>query len=199
MSRWFPGRRVSFGGAEYLLYPVSSWLVVLLWVSAPDCLCFVALVVSISCCQCWLYKNFQRLALFVGHLKNSGAEVGYKSHRWELGIDMIGRKIENWDLLSWYWSVNSANDERFGHSQLGAHPLYSGFFAETSTKHLQLHLLCPGGSWFENGIGRAPGPSGLVWSSDSSYPWSDEGCCGLWGQAPCACNLPNSDAMSWRL
>ena len=200
MSGWLPGRRVGLGNAAICRCPSSRlWLVVSLWVSALVCPCPAILGVSISCRRCWPYKGLQKLALFVGHPRNGGAEVGRRSHRWELGAGVMGGRMEDWALLSWHWSVNSANDEGFGHSQLKAHILYLGFSAETLTKHLQLHLLCPGGSQFENGIGRASKPSGLVWSSDSSYPWSDKGCCGLWGRAPRACNLPNSDAMSWRL
>ena len=58
--------------------------------------------------------------------------------------------------------MNSTNNERFGHSQLGAHFSHSGFSAKTSTKHLQLHLLCLGDSQFENVIERAPRLSGIV-------------------------------------
>ena len=196
LSGWFPGRRVSPCGAGHLRYPASPWLVVPLWVSAPVRPRSAVLVVSISCRQCWPYKDLRRLALFVGHPRNGGAEVRRRSHRWELGADVMGGRIKGWALLSWHWSVNSANDKRFSHSELGAHLFHLSFSAETSTKHLQLHLLCFGSSQFKNGIGRAFRLSGLVWSLDSLYSWSDKGCCGLWGQAFCACNLSNSDAMS---
>ena len=200
LSGWFPRRRVGLGDTTHSQCPPSCpWSVVPLWVSALVCPCSAILRVSILCRRCWPYKSLWRLALFIGHSKNGGVAVEPRSHRWELGADVMGGRIESWALLSWHWSVNFANNERFGHSQLGAHSPHFGFSAETSTKHLQLHLLCLGGSWFENSIGRAPRPSGLVWSSDSLYPWSDKGCCGLWGRAPRACNLPNSDAMSWRL
>ena len=81
LSGWFLGRRVSFGVAKHLWYPANLWLVVLFWVFASVCPHSAALVVSISCRQCWSYKNLWRLAPFVGHLKNGGAEVEYKSHR----------------------------------------------------------------------------------------------------------------------
>ena len=77
---------------------------------------------------------------------------------------MMGGKIENGALLSWYWSINSANNERSGYSQVRAHPLYPGFSVEILIKHLQLHLLCLGGSQFKNNIKIALGPSGHVWS-----------------------------------
>ena len=118
--------------------------------------------VSISCRQYWPYKGFWKLALIISHPRNSGAGVGYRSYRCKLGADMMREKMEGEALLSWHWSVNSGNNERFSHFQLRAHPPYPGFFAKTLTKHLQLHLLCPGGCQFENGIGRAFGPNGLV-------------------------------------
>ena len=65
-------------------------------------------------------------------------------------------------LLSWHWLVNFANNERFGHSQLGAHSSHPGFSGEILTKYLQLHLPYPGNNRFENGTKRALGPSGLV-------------------------------------
>ena len=179
LSGWFSGRRVSPGGAGHLRYPASPWLVVPLWVSAPVRPCSTVLVVSISCRQCWPCKNLRRLALFVSHLRNGGAEVGRRFHRWELDAGVMGGRIEDWALLSGYWSVNSANNEGFGHSQLGVNLFQLDFSAKTSTIHLQLHLLCLGGSWFENGIGRAPRPSGLVWSSNFSYLWSDKSCYSL--------------------
>ena len=179
LSGWFPGRRVSPCGAGHLRYPASPWLVVPLWVSAPVRPRSAVLVVSISCRQCWPYKDLRRLALFVGHPRNGGAEVRRRSHRWELGASVMGGRMENWALLSWHWSVNSANNEGFGHFQLGAYFPHLGFSAETSIKHLQLHLLCSGGSQFENGIGRASEPSGLVWSSDFLYLWSNKDCCSL--------------------
>ena len=199
LSRWFPERRINPGGAGHLWYPASPWLVVLLWVFAPIYPCSIASVVSILYCQCWPCKNFWRLALFVGHPKNSGAEIRRRSHKWELSASVIGKRMENWALLSWHWSVNFANDKRFGHSQFETYLPYPGFSAKILTKHLQLHLLYPSGSQFENGLERALGPIGLVWSSNSSYPWSNKGCYGLWGQAPCAYNLLNSYAMFWKL
>ena len=162
LSGWFPGRRVSPCGAGHLRYPASPWLVVPLWVSAPVRPRSAVLIVSISCRRCWPCKDLRRLALFVGHPKNGGAKVGRRSHRWELGAGVMGRRVEDWALLSWHWSVNSANNEGFGHSQLGAHLVHLGFFAETSTKHLQLHLLCPNGSQFKNDIKRTLGPSRFI-------------------------------------
>ena len=78
--------------------------------------------------------------------------------------------MENRALLSWYWSMNSANNEGFDYFQLEAYLFHPGFFAKTLKKYLQLHLLCLGGSQFENSIGIALGLSGLVWSLDFSYP-----------------------------
>ena len=95
LSRWFPGRRVSPGSARHLWYPASPWLVVPLWVSAPVRPRSAVLVVSISCRQCWPYKDFWRLALFVGHLRNGGAEVGRRFHRWKLGADVIRGRMES--------------------------------------------------------------------------------------------------------
>ena len=74
----------------------------------------------------------------------------------------MGGKIEDESLLSWYWSVNSANNERFCYFRLEAHFFYLGYSVETLTKHLQLHLLYSSSSQLENGIGRAPRPSGLI-------------------------------------
>ena len=199
LSGWFPGRRVSPCGAGHLRYPASPWLVVPLWVSAPVCPRSAVPVVSISCRQYWPCKDLRRLALFVGHPRNGGAEVKHRSYKWELGVNVMEGKMESWALLSWHVSVNSANNERFSHSQLGAHFLYLGFSAKTLTKHLQLHLLCPCGSWFENGIGRVLGPNGPVWSLGFLYPWNDKDYCNLWRQTLYACSLSNSDAMFWRL
>ena len=42
---------------------------------------------------------------------------------------MIGERMKNKALLSWHWPVNSANNEKFSHSQFGAHPFHLGFFA----------------------------------------------------------------------
>ena len=200
LSGWFPRCRVISGNAARRQCPPSLlWLVVPLWVSVLVHSHSAIFEVSILCCQCWFYKSFQRLALFVGHPRNSGAGVKHKSHRWKLGVDVMGERMKSWALPSWHWLVNSANNERFGHFQLGAHLFHPGFFAETLTKHLQLHLPCSGGSLFENGIDRALGPSGPIWSSSSWYPWNDKSCYGLWGQALCACILPNSDTMFWKL
>ena len=152
-------------------------------------------VVSISCHQYWPYKDFQKLASFISYPKNDRSKIGHKSHRWELDVSVMEGKIENWTLLSWYWSMNSPNNKRFGYSQLKTHLFHPGFSAKTLTKHLQLHLLYPSNSEFENDIGRALGPNGLVWSSDSLYSWSNKSCCSLWGQTPHVYNLPNSDAM----
>ena len=199
LSGWFLGRRVNLGGIEHLQYPASSWLVIPLWVFPPVCPCSAAPVVSISYRQCWPSKNLWRLALFADHPRNRRAEVRRRFHRWKLGAGVMRGKIEDSALLNWHWSVNSANNKRFGHSQLKAHFFYSGFSAEILTKHLRLHLLCSSCSRFKNSIKRAPEPSGLVWSSDSLNPWSNKGCCGLWRRAPCAYNFLNCDAMSWRL
>ena len=81
LSGWFPGRKVSLGGARYLRYPANPWLIVPLWVSAPVCSCSAVPIVSISCRQCWPCKDLWRLTLFIGHRKNSRAEVGHRSHR----------------------------------------------------------------------------------------------------------------------
>ena len=163
LSGWFPGHKVSPSDAICHWYLLSRfWLIVWFWVSALVCFCPTILRVSISCRQCWPYKGLWRLALFVGHPKNGGAEIGRKSHRQELGADVMGGRIESWTLLSWHWLVNFANNKEFGHSQFWAHPPHLNFSTETSTKHLQLHLLCPGGSQFQNSIERALGPNGPV-------------------------------------
>ena len=160
MSAWFPGRRVGPGDGARRWYPPSCpWPVVPLWILVLVCLGLAILRVSISCRRCWPWKSFWRLAPFVGHPKNGGAKVRRRFHKWERGTDVMRGRIENWALLSWHWSVNSANNGEFGHSQLRAHFSHSSFSAETLTKHLQLYLLCPGGSRFENSIGRAFGPS----------------------------------------
>ena len=65
--------------------------------------------------------------------------------------------------------MNSANDEGFGHSQLGAPLPQPSFSGETSIKHLQPHLPYPGNSRFRNGIEKAFGPIGFVGSLGSSY------------------------------
>ena len=198
LSGWFSRHKVSLGSAKHRQYSASPWLVIPLWVFAPVCPRFTVPIISISCCQCWPCKDFRRLAFFVGYPRNGGAKVRCRSYRWKLGAGVIRGRIEDWALLGWYWSVNFANNKRFGHFQLETHLLHPGFSAETLTKHLKLYLLCPGGSRFENGIVKAPRPSGLFWSSNFLYPWSDKSCCGLWKQTPCACNLSNNDAMSWR-
>ena len=169
LSRWFLEHRIGLCDARYFWSLVSPWLVVLLWVSMPVYPHFAASVVLISCRQCWPYKDLWRLAFFIGHPKNGGAKVRRKSHRWEFSTSMMREKMEDWALLSWHWSVNSVNNKRFGHSQLKAYFPHPSFSAETSIKHLRLHLLCLGNSQFENGIRRAFGPSRLVWSSDSLY------------------------------
>ena len=117
LSGWFPGRRVDLGDAARRWYLSSRlWPVFLFWVSAFIYLCLTFLGISILCRQCWLYKGLRRPAPFLGHSRNSGAEVRRRSHRWKLGADVRRRKIEGWALLSWHWSVNSANNEKFGHS-----------------------------------------------------------------------------------
>ena len=100
LSGWFPGRKVSPGGARYLQYPTSPWLVVLLWVFAPVGPRSAIPIVSISCRQCWLCKNFRRLAFFIGHPRNSGAKVRHRSHRWKLSASVMGERMEDWALLS---------------------------------------------------------------------------------------------------
>ena len=99
---WFPRRKVSLSDAGHLWYSASPWLVVLLWVFAPVCLCSAVSVISISCRQYWSCKNLWKLALFIGHPKNGGAEVGRRSHRWKLGAGVMRKKIEDWALLSWH-------------------------------------------------------------------------------------------------
>ena len=39
-------------------------------------------------------------------------------------------------LLSWYWSVNFADNIEIDHFQLETHPLYFGFSVEILLKHL---------------------------------------------------------------
>ena len=95
LFRWFLRHKKSLGGAKYLWYSASPWLVVLLWIFAPIYSCFVALVVLTSCRQYWPCKNFQRLALFVGHFKNGRAEVRRRSYRWKLCVNVMRRKIED--------------------------------------------------------------------------------------------------------
>ena len=136
LSIWFLGRRVSPDDARHFQYPASPWPVVPLWISAPVCPCSAILVVSISCYQYWPCKDFWRLAFFIGYSKNGGAEIKRRFHRWELGANVMGERVENWALLSWHWSVNSANNEGFSYSQLRTHFPYPGLSAETSTKHL---------------------------------------------------------------
>ena len=75
---------------------------------------------------------------------------------------MIEERIENETLLSWHWLVNSTNNKRFNYFQPEAHFSHSGFFAETLTKNLQLHLLCLYSSQFKNNIRKTPRPSGLL-------------------------------------
>ena len=172
---WFPGLKRGFGGAARRQCPPSPSGQTASWASASGLACpwLTVCIASISCHQCWKYKDLWRLVLLVDHLKNGGAVVKRRSRRWELGAGVIGEKMKDWALLSWHWSVNSANDKRFGHFQLGAHFLYPGSFAKTLIGHPQLHLPCFGNSSFGNGIGRALGPSGLVWSSNSLCPWND--------------------------
>ena len=69
--------------------------------------------------------------------------------------------MEQKGLLNWHWSVSSANNERFGHSQLGAHFPHPGFSGKTLTKHLQLHSPFPDDNRFKNSIERALGPRDL--------------------------------------
>ena len=144
------------------------------------CLWLAVCVVSVSC-----HRQHTALldpALFVGYSKIIKTEIGYKSYRWELSVDVIrGRqkiRPKDWVLLSWHWSENFLSNERFCHPQLGAHFPYFGFSGETLTKHLLPYLPCSSNNQFENNIKRALGPSGLVWSSNSLYLWNNEGYCG---------------------
>ena len=173
-SGWFPGRRAGFGGIARRWDP-PSLLGIPPWSSELVRLWPAVRVASVACSR--QHRALPGPAFFVGPTKIVGAEVGRKSHRWELGVSVMGgrMKMKGWVLLSWHWSVNSANDEGFGHSQLGAHSPHPGFSGETSTKHLQPHSPYPGDSRFGNGIERALRPSGLVWSSGSLYPWNDGG------------------------
>ena len=168
LSGWFPGHRVGPGDAARRRCPPSHlYPVVPLWAFGLACLPPWVPIASISCPQCWLYKDLRKLALLVGHSRNDGVEVRRKSHKWKLDADTMTQK--GWDLLSWHWSVNSADNKRFGHSQLRAHPSHPDFSEELMTKHLQLHLPCPGGNRFGNGIEKALGPNRLVGSLDSLY------------------------------
>ena len=117
LSRWSPRRRVSpDDAARRQCLPSLPWLVVPLWISVPVCPHPAILGVSILYRRCWPYKGPQRLVLFVSHPRNGGAGIEHRSHRWELGADVIRGKMEGWALLSWHWLVNSANNERFGYS-----------------------------------------------------------------------------------
>ena len=153
------------------------------WPSASGLACLwpVVCVASVSCRR--QHKAFSGPAFFIVHSKIVKAGVRHKSHRWKLDADAMGGKIKmrpkDWVLLSWHWSVNSISDEKFCHYQLGAHFFLSSFSGKTLTKYLPPYLPCPGNNRFESGIERALGPSRLVWSSDSSYPWNDRGCYGL--------------------
>ena len=103
LSGWSPGRRVGPGdAARHRCPPSCLWPVVLLWVSALVHPCLAILEVSISCHQCWPYKGLRRLAPFVGHSRNNGAEVGRRYHRWKLHADVMGGRMESWALLSWH-------------------------------------------------------------------------------------------------
>ena len=80
----------------------------------------------------------------VGYSKIVKAKVKRRFYKWELDASMIKQK--GWNLLSWHWSVNAANNEKFSHCQLRAHLFYPGFSGESSTKHLRLYLPYSGNS-----------------------------------------------------
>ena len=169
LSRWFPKCRIGPGdAARHWCFSSHLWLIVPLWAFGLVCLLPGVPIALISCSQCWLYKDFWRLALFVSHSKNDRVEVKRRSHRW--GLDAGAMTQKSWNFLSWHWSVNFADNEGFGHSQLETHLPHPNFSEELVTRHLQLHLPCLGGNRFENSIERALGPNGLVGSSNSLYP-----------------------------
>ena len=53
---------------------------------------------------------------------------------------MMEEKIKGKALLSWYWLVNSANNEKFGHFQLKTYFFYPNTTEKTVIKYLQLYL-----------------------------------------------------------
>ena len=166
---WFPGYRIGPGDIARHQYFLSYlWPVVPLLAFRLAYLPFEVSAASISCPQCWIYKDFWRLAPLIGHSKNDVVQVGHKSYRWGLDVSAMAQK--SWALLSWHWSVNSADNEEFGYSQLKTHLPHPDFSEELVTRHLQLHLPYRGGNRFGNDIERAFGSNGLVRSSDSLYP-----------------------------
>ena len=90
------------------------------------------------------------------------------------------------------------DDEGFEYSQLEAFFLPQNFFEESEIEYLQLRWPCLGGSRFENGTKRALGPTGLVSSSDSLYPWIDKGDNGPWELEPRVCILLSNAIKSWK-
>ena len=79
-------------------------------------------------------------------------------------------KIKGCPLLSWYWSINSINNERFSHFQLKAHLPHPSFSKKTLINHLQLHLTYFNDSRFKNDIGRTLVPNKPIWNSNFLDP-----------------------------
>ena len=82
-------------------------------------------------------------------------------------------------MLRWHWLVNSTNNKRSGHSELGIYLPHPDFSKKLGIKHLQLYLPYPGSNQFGNDIKTAFRPNKLVESSDSLYSKNNGGCNGV--------------------
>ena len=102
-----------------------------------------------------LIKAFRDWFFFIGYPKNGKTKIKCRFHKWKLDAYVIREKMKSLALLSLNLLVNSANNKKFGYSQLGAYFFYFSFSAKILIKHLQLYLLYSGCNYFENGIERA--------------------------------------------
>ena len=147
------------------------------WVLRPLSLTSAALTVSTSCHQCWLYKNFHRLAPLETYPRINIVGGARESRKWKLGGEAIAR-LGCWGLRGWYWPMRTAGSAEFWCSRLERFFLPLHFAEDIKTGRQQLHLPCPDDNLFGSGNERVLEPSGLVWSSSSLCPWTDGGCYG---------------------
>ena len=113
LSGWFPRYKIDPVGVR-LHQCCPSLLSTLPWSSEHACLQLAVFVASILCCQYWLYTNFYLTVCFRVSSKILSTRVACTFYWWELDKGAMVLK-KSWALLSWHWSVNPANSERFGH------------------------------------------------------------------------------------
>ena len=125
--------------------------------------------VLVSGLRYWQCKDCLELYRFGCCSRIVGAGIGRIFHRWRLG-GVATARLRCWGLRGSHWIRKTTGGAWFWCSLLRKRfpPLHSA--GDIETRHQQLRLLCLDNNRFGSGNKRVLGPSGLVWSLNSSCP-----------------------------